>query len=508
MKHKNQPKKDPVPRTIKQAEAAVQRRFSAALQAATIDKRQTLWEVEQELWVKLLALGRALVALFFLKAAQRPRAATYEHDGEPYVLADKRTTEVGTRFGKVPFRRRVGRRVGARRRVCDRPIDRELGLGGGFSLSVMVDIVRLCALLPFTTARDAFAEFCEWCPSPRAVLRMVDALGGQARSFLEQAPAPEGDGEVLVIQVDGKGAPAISSRERRRRARPRRATKGKSKRHHRRSRRREQPRVRRKPGHKSKNAKVAVLGVIYTLKKNDEGMLDGPVNKRAIATFSTHRALFKWLHAEAVKRGYGTDTFERVHFLADGADAIWALQQEFFPKAEVGLDWYHVSEKLWAAGKCLHRKNRRKVEAWVVQQKKRLRSGSFDALMTDLRVALEDTPLTGPGNKYRRTVLGNVINHFDKNRDRMKYARLRRLDLDIATGVVEGAVRHIIGTRFDGPGMRWGLDRVERLLHLRCILVNDMWDDFVHYLAAKPQIRLAPQPLPARTHDAVAKKAA
>ena len=94
----------------------------------------------------------------------------------------------------------------------------------------MVDIVRLCALLPFTTARNAFAEFCEWCPSPRAVLRMVDALGGRAHSFLEQAPAPEDDGEVFVIQVDGKGAPAISSRERRRRARPRRATNGKSKR--------------------------------------------------------------------------------------------------------------------------------------------------------------------------------------------------------------------------------------------------------------------------------------
>lgn len=508
MKDENQPKQDPVPSTIKQAEAAVQRQFAAVLKMTTLDEGRTLCEFERELWVGLLALGRAFVALFFVQAAQRPRAAAYEHDGEPFVLAEHRTTEVGTRFGKVPFRRRMGRRVGARRRVCDCPIDRELGLGGGFSLRVMVDIVRLCALLPFATARDAFAEFCEWCPSPRAVLRMVDALGGQARSFLEQAPAPEGDGEVLVIQVDGKGAPAISSRERRRRARPRRKTKGKSKRHQRRTRRREHPRVRRRPGQKSKNAKVAVLGVLYTLKRNDDGQLDGPVNKRAIATFSTHRALFEWLHAEAVKRGYGTDKFKRVHFLADGADVIWALQKEFFPDAEVGLDWYHVSEKLWAAGKCLHRTNRRKVEAWVVKQKKRLRSGSFDALMTELRVALEDTPRTGPGNKYRRTVLGAVIHHFDKNRDRMKYARLRRLDLDIATGVVEGAVRHIIGTRFDGPGMRWGLDRVERLLHLRCILVNDMWDDFVEFLAAKPQIRLAPQPLPARTHDAVSKKAA
>jgi len=144
----------------------------------------------------------------------------------------------------------------------------------------------------------------------------------------------------------------------------------------------------------------------------------------------------------------------------------------------------------------------------VNEQKKRLRSGSFDALMTELQVALEDTPLTGPGNKYRREVLAKTINHFDKNRRRMRYQRLRRLDLDIATGVVEGAVRHIVGMRFDGPGMRWGLDRLERLLHLRCILVNGQWDDFEKHLAAKQQLRLAAQPLPARTHDAKLKKAA
>lgn len=36
-------------------------------------------------------------------------------------------------------------------------------------------------------------------------------------------------------------------------------------------------------------------------------------------------------------------------------------------------------------------------------------------------------------HKDGRTVLGAVINHFDKNMGRMKYARLRRLDLDIAT---------------------------------------------------------------------------
>lgn len=252
---------------------------------------------------------------------------------------------------------------------------------------------------------------------------------------------------------------------------------------------------------------MAVVGVLYTLRRDEDGLLDGPVNKRVYATFSGHKALFKWLHQEAVKRGYGTDKFERVHFLADGAKAIWKLQKKYFPDAEVALDWYHVSEKLWLVAKCIHRKDRDKRAAWVKQQQRRLRKGSFFALMTDLHVALEDTPLTGPGNKYRRKVLSKTIAHFDNNRLRMRYQRLRRLDLDIATGVVEGAVRHLVGIRFDGPGMRWG-DRRERLLHLRCVLLNGQWRELGEYLAAADAFRLPPKPLPAQPYDAKPKKAA
>jgi hypothetical protein len=371
---------------------------------------------------------------------------------------------------------------------------------------VAVAVTRLCAQMAFASARKTFAQFCEWMPSPRAVLRMVDAVGAEVRSFLDQAQAPAGDGEVLVIQTDGKGAPTISSRERARRARRRRASKSKNGRHERRTRRREHPRVRRTSGKKSKNAKVAAVGVLYTLRKTAAG-LEGPVNKRVYATFTNYRALFTWLRAEAVKRGYGTEKFSRVLFLADGADTLWDLQQELFPDAEVCLDWYHVAEKLWAVGKCLHRESSRELEAWVTAQKLRLRRGSFDALMTELLVILEETPRTGPGNKWRRRVLGKTIAHFEKHRHRMRYQHLRRLDLDIATGVVEGAVRHVVGIRLDGPGMRWGLDRMERVLHLRCVLVNGMWDAFAQYLASRP-LRLAAQPLPARTHDAKPVKSA
>lgn len=487
--------------SIEQARRDVQRVFNETLALAETAKRRSFWEFEKELGAHLLALGRSLVRLFLIGAAQRPRCAEYVLDGEPYCMSGERTSTVGSRFGRVCFTRPVGRRVGDARAACDLPIDRELGLCAGFSLGVVMAMSRLCAQMPFASARQTFAQFCQWMPSPRAVLRMVDAVGAKARAFLEQAPPPKDDGEVLVIQVDGKGAPTISSRERARRARPHRLGSGTKGRHERRIRRREYPRVRRTTGKKSKNAKVAVVGVLYTLRQTTDG-LDGPVNKRVYATFTGYRALFTWLHAEAVKRGYGTRRFSRVLFLADGADVIWDMQAEFFPDAEPCLDWYHAAEKLWDAGKCLYRPGSPELEAWVQEQKARLRRGSFDAVITALSAGLQATPRTGPGNKYRRKVLAKTGAHFEKNRHRMRYHRLRRLDLDIGTGVVEGAVRHVIGIRLDGPGMRWGLDRLERVLHLRCILVNGMWEAFVDHLAAAGQLRLASQPMPARTHDA------
>jgi hypothetical protein len=412
---------------------------------------------------------------------------------------EARTTELGTRFGKVSFTRPVGRCGERPKAAADLPVDRELGLGGGFSLGVMMAMTRLCAQMAFASARETFRETYEWAPSSRATLRLVDAVGGAARAFLEQAPPPEDDGEILVIQVDGKGAPMISSGEHARRRRPHRVPHGAG-RTARRLRRRLHPRRRRTKGKKSKNAKVAVVGVLYTLTQTPEG-LEGPVGKRLYATFESHEALFIWLRREADKRGYGR---KLTVFLADGYDPIWRLQEQYFADAEVCLDWYHVVEKLWAAGECLHAEGSPALHDWIAQQTKKLRHGAITAIIQMLRDALATVPKTGPGNKGKRERLARIIAHFEKNRHRMRYREMRRRDLDMGSGAAEGAVRNLVGMRFDGPGMRWSRHRSERLLHLRCVLLNDQWADFAAHLARRRDVRLAAQPIPTQPHDAKA----
>lgn len=485
--------------SIERARRDVQTAFERALACADTERASTMFDFERELWSRSLALGRALVALFLERAVARPRVVDYVFGGKRWRLDDRRTTALGTLFGKVTFERPVGRDPRNRRVAADYRVDRELGLCSGFTLSVVLGMTRLCAQMAFETARTTFRSIYEWTPSPRALMRMVDAVGSKARAFLEAAPAPDDDGEILVLQVDGRGAPMISSAEYARRRRPHRKIAG-TRRHGRRLRRRERLRKRRTKGKKSKNSKLAVVGVIYTLSQTPHG-LEGPIGKRLYATFASHEALFIWLRKEADKRGYGR---KYTLFLGDGSPHIWRNQAIYFPDAEVCIDWWHIVEKLWGAGECVMKEGSEQLAAWVGEQTRLLRRGSIRSIIASLKARLEAVPKTGPGNKGRRKRLADHIKYLDNHAHRMRYHVLRRRDLDIGTGAAEGAVRNLIAVRFDGPGMRWSRDRAEHLLHLRCIVLNGQWDDFAAHLAKSPHLKLLPAPIPTCTHDAKA----
>ncbi|MEE9384510.1 MAG: hypothetical protein V3V08_13985, partial [Nannocystaceae bacterium] len=78
----------------------------------------------------------------------------------------------------------------------------------------------------------------------------------------------------------------------------------------------------------------------------------------------------------------------------------------------------------------------------------------------------------------RRERLVAVIRYLETRLLNIRYGALRRRDLEIGSGAVEGAVKHVIGRRCDQGGMRWIKERAEAVLALRCIEVNGHWDLF------------------------------
>src|SRR5260370_9973666 len=148
---------------------------------------------------------------------------------------------------------------------------------------------------------------------------------------------------------------------------------------------------------------------MYTLKRGDDGMLHGPLNKKLYATLAGRKAAALWARAEATKRGFGPETTKRVQIVLDGAKSLKGHFKALFPKAIFTLDVCHVVEKLWWLGRHFHKEGSDALKAWVEKLKALLYAGRTRTLVKRLQKLLRDTANRGPVTKRRRDALHSVI---------------------------------------------------------------------------------------------------
>lgn len=447
--------------------------------------------VERELFTRVMGLGALLMTLWLALHTPRQVPAALRAGRGWYQFRKVAFDTIRTRFGAVYGARALYDLVGGSGAAVIAPEDRDIGLADGrMTLDVQLRAAWLAARVAFDDVGEIAERFGEYLPSKRAVLGIVDQVGPIAAALLAHMPAPTDDGEVLVIQVDEKGAPMMSTAEHAKRCKRHRKNKAGNQRVARRMNRRQRPRVRRKKGDKCKNARMGTVAVIYTLRRTRSGMLEGPINKRVIATFRGRRHLFTLAKAEAVRRGLARKS---TYFLADGAHGLWTMQREFFPTATACVDWYHVCEYLWAAGRAVHDEGTDPLRKWVESRKDELRHGKLDEMFTAIEALKQEIGKSGPGTSGRRDRVAAALRYLRGHRDRLLYHELLAADLDVATGAVEGAVNHVIGMRLDRSMMRWSLSRAENAVALRCVLINGHWDDeFTAQVEAKHAARREP----------------
>ncbi|MFO0021139.1 MAG: hypothetical protein ACK6DV_02100, partial [Deltaproteobacteria bacterium] len=85
-------------------------------------------------------------------------------------------------------------------------------------------------------------------------------------------------------------------------------------------------------------------------------------------------------------------------------------------------------------------------------QKARLYGGKAAAIVTELAERLAAVSPTGPGNKYRREKLFEIHRYLASRPSAMDYRALRRADLELGTGPVEGAIKNLMYRRMDHGG--------------------------------------------------------
>jgi hypothetical protein len=450
---------------------------------------------ERGLLVRFAILGASLIRLFLTARHERLDLQPFLDDnryraGEAYA-----TRTLKTIYGAVKYGRQYLQARGDGPGFF--PLDVVLGLSDDrLSPWVMQWVARLATRMSFKATQMVCRAVLQWAPATETIEQVVLGLGRDAAPFMRQLAAPAKDGEVLVIEVDGKCPPTataaeLAKRRGKRRERPAQACRCGCQRHRGRCQRLARgPKKRRKKGDKSKNGKEVVVVVMYTLRRGADGQLHGPVNKKLYATFAGRKAAALWARAEASKRGFGPDTSQTVQIVLDGVSSLKDDLQRLFPTAIFTLDVCHVVERLWTLGRHFHAEGSDALKAWVDELKTLVYAGQVNDLLERLRAWWRVIPKHGPGTKARRKALEEQIGFFEPRRAMMQYDRWLAQDLVIASGQVEGAVRHLVGERLDCSGMRWVQGKAEAVLHLRCIELNGDWDKFVNWHQRKTRVRL------------------
>jgi hypothetical protein len=453
------------------------------------------WVFEKQLLVRIAVLGACLIRLFLTARYERLDLKPFLDDGK-YRLGDEYSERtLKTYYGEVTYGRHYLMSRGGGSGFF--PLDVVLGLTRDrLSPWMMQWVARLATRMSFKASQMVCKAVLNWAPATETIEQVVLGMGRDAAPFMKQLKAPANDGDVLVIEVDGKCPPTATEAElakRRGKRKPKHEKsctcgcqrhRGKAKRQARGSKKR------RKKGDKSKNGKEVSVVVMYTLKTGDDGKLHGPINKKLYATFAGRKAAAQWARAEATKRGFGPDTTKTVQIVVDGAGGLRSYLEPLFPKAIFTLDICHVIERLWKLGRHYHAEASAALKAWVEELNALVYAGQVKQLLDHLETLLRQTPKHGPGTKARRAALESLIGYLQPRLDMMRYGEWIAQDLVIASGQVEGAVRHLVGERFDCAGMRWTQAKAEALLHLRCIELNGDWQKYVAWFQGKTLRRL------------------
>lgn len=436
-------------------------------------------------------LGCLLLKIYLVAAHRRFDYSKWLDSGLYYLKKQPIGRTIKTFFGEVRYHRCYLVRKDSSGGFY--PLDTVLGLTrDGFSPFVIKLTAKLATRVSFATSVILFRCFCRWSPSTESIECLVLGLGREASGYMELADPLEGDGEVLVIECDGKATPTATKEEltKRRKKRKKKNAGCNCQRHRGRAKRKCCKRNRRKKGDKTKNGRSITIVVMYTLRKGNDGLLHGPINKKVWASYAPRKVMLAWARRQATKRGFPPGADKRIHIGVDGEKCLKDGLSKLFPEATFTLDIRHVEEKIWKIGRTFYAEGSKELEKWVEEKIALLYEGCASNLVSQLKEKVITLSNRAKRDKKKREVLSEAINYFEPRLDMMRYKMYIDEDLPIATGVVEGAARYVVGERMDCSGMRWIPGRAEALLHLRCIELNGEWDQFYEWAYGRWKDRL------------------
>lgn len=442
---------------------------------------RSLYDIERGVLDQVLLIGRrAIDAALQLQGDGDVGQIQPTADGRELRRSEQAAPRrLRTIFGEHEFRQYEYSR-GAHRAIELRPIDARLGLSPRIGSYLLEEFTQLfCVETAFGQAARNFATVFRQKVPVDTLEAISRRMGAAAKTYADEMPRlpAAAEGELLVATMDGKGVPLIQEH-----AAPVKAF--------------ETRRLR--PG----NRRMATLGGVYSVDRHertpeeivaalfrDEPPTEScgrpePRGKHLTVHFPeiyddgeeqvTSTGAIEaccWLSSEVTSRRRSE---QPLLLLIDGDHRLWETAADHLPADRVEiLDIVHVSAYVWEAAGVLCAGPQER-EAFTRTRLLTILHGGAKSVIRGLRQMATARGLRGDSRRQIATITNYLAAHVE----RLQYDDYLAAGYPIATGVIEGACRHLVKDRMERSGMRWTLDGAKAVLNLRAVIASGHWEEF------------------------------
>lgn len=358
------------------------------------------------------------------------------------------------------------------------PLDNRLQLPAGVFSYVLQDWDQALAVeQPFHQVSQTIERMLQLRQSVDSLEEMNRQLSAYVGWFrdLQGSPAAAEEGKIVVVTADckgivirGQGTPTVCGGER-------------------------------PQGQRANQKRMAAVGAVYTVdpfvRTPDEVVAalfrdpdyaaaprPQPCHKRVWASLpheaeepkSSIGIVFDWLWWEFAQRN--PQGRRPTVCVCDGQEALWQACAEIIldPERVEILDLLHVTSRLWKAAKLLYGDKGKEVLPLVRERVLQVLEGKVESVVRSLRRLGKERRLCSAKQKALR----GICSYLHKNRQRMRYDEYLRAGYPIASGVIEGACRHLIKDRMERAGMHWTLAGAQAMLDVRSVWIGHQWGAF------------------------------
>jgi hypothetical protein len=364
------------------------------------------------------------------------------------------------------------------------PLDAELNLPDErYSLEMRRRVAEEAAKSSFDETYESIGKNTGGHVPKRQVEELVMRAAQDFDAFYQTrqalAGAGNGAGSVLAISVDGKGVTMRTQdlREQTRKAAAARAHK---------------MGTRLSKGEKKNAKRMATVAAVYTIApfvRTAEQLIGDsscphpgpprprPEQKRVWASLQkTPEEVIKELLAEARYRDPNDE--KSWVALVDGNKSQIRILKRLAKKKGLDLtiivDLIHVIEYLWDAARAFHPDPGAQLENWVRYRLLEILRGKAGLMAGGMR---RSATLRGLSAKAREPV-DACARYLSNHSPYLRYDCYLAKGLPVATGVIEGACRHLVKDRMAVTGARWSLNGAEAVLRLRALRSSRDFDEY------------------------------